>query len=143
MQPVGRPLGAVPRSGGRVAFRVRASSNRPAGDRPAAGELRVRAALTLSARQTQRLFQAAEDGGRRPFRYFTDHIDSFFAEATRQGRRRELGFRGEIPDAQARETFERSKLDPSADDAAGPLRLSRGRVTLTADLRNRTVEIAE
>ena len=125
MQPVGRPLGAVPRSGGRVAFRVRASSNRPAGDRPAAGELRVRAALTLSARQTQRLFQAAEDGERRPFR------------------RCELGFRGEVPDAQAKETFERSKLDRSADDAARPLRLTRGRVTLTADLRNPTVEIAE
>jgi len=124
MQPVGRPLGAVPRSGGRVAFRVRAPSNRPAGDRPAAGELRVRA-LPISAPQTPRLFQAAEDGERRPFR------------------RCELGFRGEVPDAQAKETFERSKLDQSADDAARPLRLTRGRVTLTADLRNPTVEIAE
>jgi hypothetical protein len=64
MQPVGRPLGAVPRSGGRVAFRVRAPSDRHAGDRPGAGELRVRAALAISAPRTPRLFQAAEDGDR-------------------------------------------------------------------------------
>jgi hypothetical protein len=50
---------------------------------------------------------------------------------------------GAHPLPKAEETFDRSKLDPSADDAAGALRLTRGRVTLTADLRNCTVEIAE
>ena len=125
MQPVGRPLGAVPRSGDRVAFRVRASSERPAGDRPAAGELRIRAALTISVPQTPRLLQSAEDGERRPFR------------------RRGLGVRGEVSDPQAEERFDRSRLDPSADDEPGTRRLTRRRVTLAASLRNRGVEIAE
>ena len=144
--------------------------NRPAGDRPAAGELRIRAALTLFAPQTPLLFQGEEYGERRPFQYFTDHVDPFFAEATREGRRREFAFRGDVPDPQAEETFERSQLDPSAgddelrafyrrllelrrrlprvmttdaDDETGTLRLTRGPVTLTANLRTRTVEIEE
>ena len=95
--------------------------NRALGDRPRAEELRIRAAVTLFAPQTPLLFQGEEYGERRPFQFFTDHIDPAIAEATREGRRREFaafaGFAGEqVPDPQAPETFERSKLDPSAGD---------------------------
>jgi maltooligosyltrehalose trehalohydrolase len=95
--------------------------NRAFGDRPRAEELRLRAAVTLFAPQTPLLFQGEEYGERRPFQFFTDHIDPAIAQATREGRRREFaafaGFSGEeLPDPQAVETFERSKLDPSAGD---------------------------
>ena len=54
-----------------------------------------------------------EYGERRPFQFFTDHIDPAIAEATRLGRRKEFesftAFSGEeIPDPQDPETFERS-----------------------------------
>jgi maltooligosyltrehalose trehalohydrolase len=95
--------------------------NRALGDRPRAEELRLRAAVTLFAPQTPLLFQGEEYGERRAFQFFTDHIDPAIAEATREGRRHEFAafaaFSGEeIPDPQAEETFERSKLDPSAGD---------------------------
>jgi maltooligosyltrehalose trehalohydrolase len=95
--------------------------NRALGDRPRPEELRIRAAVALVAPQTPLLFQGEEYGEQRPFRFFTDHIDPDIAEATREGRRREFaafaGFAGEeVPDPQARETFERSRLDPSAAD---------------------------
>ena len=95
--------------------------NRALGDRPRPEELRLRAAVTLFAPQTLLLFQGEEYGEQRPFRFFTDHIDPAIADATREGRRREFAafaaFSGEeVPDPQALETFERSKLDPSAGD---------------------------
>ena len=95
--------------------------NRAFGDRPRPEELRIRAAVTLFAPQTPLLFQGEEYGEQRPFLFFTDHIDPAIADATREGRRREFAafaaFSGEeVPDPQARETFERSKLDPSASD---------------------------
>ena len=81
--------------------------NRALGDRPAAGELRLRAALTLFAPQIPLLFMGEEYGERRPFQFFTDHDDPFVADATREGRRREFAefaaFAGEdVPDPQAR-----------------------------------------
>jgi maltooligosyltrehalose trehalohydrolase len=95
--------------------------NRAFGDRPRPEELRIRAAVTLFAPQTPLLFQGEEYGEQRPFQFFTDHIDPAIADATREGRRREFAafasFAGdELPDPQARESFERSKLDPSAGD---------------------------
>ncbi len=95
--------------------------NRAAGDRPATDELPLRAALLLFAPQTPLLFMGEEYGERNPFQFFTDHIDPRVAEATRQGRRREFaGFAGfaaeDVPDPQAIETFERSKLDRSKAD---------------------------
>jgi maltooligosyltrehalose trehalohydrolase len=95
--------------------------NRALGDRPATEELRARAAVTLFAPQTPLLFMGEEYGERRPFRFFTDHTDPGIAEATREGRRREFarfaGFAGEeVPDPQARGTFEASKLDPTHGD---------------------------
>jgi maltooligosyltrehalose trehalohydrolase len=57
-----------------------------------------------------------EYGETSPFQFFTDHIDPAIAEATREGRKKEFAgwaaFSGEdVPDPQAIETFERSKLD--------------------------------
>jgi maltooligosyltrehalose trehalohydrolase len=95
--------------------------NRAFGDRPRPEELRLRAAVTLFAPQTPLLFQGEEYGEQHPFLFFTDHIDPAIADATREGRRREFAafaaFAGEeVPDPQAPETFERSKLDPSSGD---------------------------
>ena len=63
-----------------------------------------------------------EYGERAPFQFFTDHDDPEIAEATREGRRKEFApfaaFADEdVPDPQAPETFERSKLDPESGDA--------------------------
>jgi maltooligosyltrehalose trehalohydrolase len=96
--------------------------NRAFGDRPRAGELRLRALVTLFAPQTPLLFMGEEYGERRPFQFFTDHIDPAIAEATRKGRREEFAaftaFSGEeIPDPQDPATFERSKLSHAGDPA--------------------------
>jgi maltooligosyltrehalose trehalohydrolase len=142
--------------------------NRAAGDRPATDELDLRAAALLFAPQTPLLFMGEEYGERRPFQFFTDHVDPRIAEATRKGRRREFGFAGDdVPDPQAEQTFLDSKLareelpglrelyadllrlrrglarDASAlgDDATRIVRVRRGEVELVADFRNRTVEI--
>src|SRR5215210_7872737 len=103
----------------------------------------------------------------RPFQFFTDHVDPAIAEATREGRRREFAkfsaFAGDdVPDPQARETFERSKLDPREPHAlyrellrvgrelpreldvetdGRRLTLRRGSATLVADLERKTVEL--
>jgi maltooligosyltrehalose trehalohydrolase len=95
--------------------------NRAFGDRPRTEELRLRAAALLFAPQVPLLFMGEEYGERRPFQFFTDHIDPAIAEATRQGRRREFerftSFAGEdVPDPQDEQTFLRSKLDPAGGD---------------------------
>jgi maltooligosyltrehalose trehalohydrolase len=94
--------------------------NRALGDRPARGELRIRAAALLLAPQIVHLFMGEEYGEQRPFQFFTDHRDPAIAEATRSGRRREFesfsGHRQTVPDPQAAATFEASKLDPGAGD---------------------------
>jgi maltooligosyltrehalose trehalohydrolase len=146
--------------------------NRAIGDRPSADELRIRAAVTLFAPQTPLLFMGEEYGERAPFQFFTDHIDPAFAEATREGRRREFAdfaaFSGEeVPDPQARETFERSKLtrrrDPElerfyadllrlrrelpreitteVDEDGRVLRARRGDTELVADFAGRSAEV--
>jgi maltooligosyltrehalose trehalohydrolase len=108
-----------------------------------------------------------ESNESRPFQFFTDHIDPFIADATRAGRKREFAdfaaFSGAaIPDPQAVDTFEASKLvggpvDPfyaelialrrelprqlslSAD--GGRLTMRRGEVELVADFDRHTVEL--
>lgn len=95
--------------------------NRALGDRPGPDELALRAAVALFAPQTPLLFMGEEYGERRPFRFFTDHIDPAIAEATREGRRREFerfaAFAGEeVPDPQDPATFRASKLDPGDAD---------------------------
>ena len=112
-----------------------------------------------------------EYGERRPFQFFTDHIDPAIAKATREGRRREFaGFAGfsseDVPDPQARATFERSKLDRSQADEelrafyrelldlrrelpreievevdGARLRARRGNVELHADFAAKTAEL--
>jgi maltooligosyltrehalose trehalohydrolase len=102
-----------------------------------------------------------------PFRFFTDHIDPFIADATREGRKREFAaftsFSGaEVPDPQALETFESSKLTRGSADplyrellrlrrelprellveADGTrLTMRRGEVELIADFAAQTVEL--
>jgi maltooligosyltrehalose trehalohydrolase len=142
--------------------------NRPLGDRPAMDELELRAAALLFAPQVPLLFMGEEYGERRPFRFFTDHVDPDIAEATREGRRREFSFAGnDVPDPQAEQTFLDSRLsreeipglrglyadllrlrrelppDSSAlgDDETRIVKVRRGEVELVADFRNRTVTI--
>jgi maltooligosyltrehalose trehalohydrolase len=142
--------------------------NRAVGDRLPDAKRRVAAAVVLFSTFTPLLFQGEEYGETAPFVFFTDHIDPFIADATREGRRREFqhfaGFRGEVPDPQDQASFARSKLTPrepeqlyvdllrlrrelprelevEADEAVRTLTLRRGRATLRADFRAETVEL--
>jgi maltooligosyltrehalose trehalohydrolase len=60
------------------------------------------------------LFQGEEWGASTPFLYFTAHADEALGAAVRDGRRKEFAAFGwgpdQIPDPQARETIERSRL---------------------------------
>jgi maltooligosyltrehalose trehalohydrolase len=70
--------------------------------------------VVLTAPFVPLLFQGEEWGASAPFLYFTSHEDPTLAEAVREGRRREFAFGWDpnvVPDPQAPETFERSKLD--------------------------------
>jgi maltooligosyltrehalose trehalohydrolase len=84
-------------------------------------EVRALAAFcTLLSPFTPMLFMGEEYGEDAPFQFFTDHIDKRIARATREGRRKEfaafVAFAGEeVPDPQAAETFERSKLTRVGD----------------------------
>jgi maltooligosyltrehalose trehalohydrolase len=76
--------------------------------------LKAVAALTILSPFVPMLFQGEEWGAQTPFLYFTDHQDPNLGRAVTEGRTREFAsFRwaGEVPDPQAAETFERSKLD--------------------------------
>ncbi len=93
--------------------------NRAQGDRSShllsTGQLKIAAALVLTAPFVPLLFQGEEWGATTPFLYFTDHQDPKLAEAVKKGRREEFTAFGwdpaEIPDPQARETFARSRLN--------------------------------
>jgi maltooligosyltrehalose trehalohydrolase len=149
--------------------------NRALGDRLPAAARRVAAACVLFAPHVPLLFQGEEHGEQRPFQFFTDHDDPAIAEAVREGRRKEFerfeAFgREEVPDPQARETFERSKVHPESgddelrsfyralietrawlpkevqtevDEGAKVLRVRRGRLELIADFAHTTVELKE
>jgi maltooligosyltrehalose trehalohydrolase len=106
--------------------------NRAFGDRPPTDELDLRAAALLFAPQTPLLFMGEEYGERRPFRFFTDHVDPAVAEATREGRRREFAFAGDVPDPQAPETFESSTL--SREELPGIRELYRDLLRLRREL---------
>ncbi|MDX6397137.1 MAG: maltooligosyltrehalose trehalohydrolase [Gaiellaceae bacterium] len=143
--------------------------NRAIGDRLPPEKRRVASAVVLFSPFTPLLFQGEEYGERAPFQFFTDHIDPFIADATREGRRREFehfaGFSGEVPDPQDAGTFEQSKLSPGEperlyrdllrlrrelprelevafDEEARTLELRRGHATLRADFMHDTVELA-
>jgi maltooligosyltrehalose trehalohydrolase len=97
--------------------------NRAYGDRLPEHARPLAAFCTLLAPFIPMLFMGEEYGERAPFQFFSDHIDEKIATATRDGRRREFAafaqFGEEIPDPQAEETFERSKLswDPGPPTA--------------------------
>jgi maltooligosyltrehalose trehalohydrolase len=84
--------------------------NRAFGDRLPVEARPLAAFCTLLAPFTPMLFQGEEYGERAPFQFFSDHIDEEIALATRDGRRREFAFAGEVPDPQDAATFERSRL---------------------------------
>jgi len=99
--------------------------NRPLGDRLTTlahpDALRAAVTLLLLAPNIPLLFMGEERMSRAPFQFFTDfHGD--LATAVREGRRKEFAsftrFSGEdIPDPNAVETFERSKVPPMGDDS--------------------------
>lgn len=99
--------------------------NRAKGDRLSQlvtpGRLHIAAALLLTAPYVPLLFQGEEWGATTPFQYFTGH-DEELGRLVAEGRRREFAAFGwdpaEIPDPQAPETFERSRLD--WNEAAAP-----------------------
>jgi maltooligosyltrehalose trehalohydrolase len=99
--------------------------NRAYGDRLPERARPLAAFCTLLAPFTPMLFMGEEYGERAPFQFFSDHIDDEIATATREGRRREFAafaqFGEEIPDPQAEETFERSKLTWDVDTAIAAL----------------------
>jgi len=99
--------------------------NRAYGDRLPEHARPLAAFCTLLAPFTPMLFMGEEYGEREPFQFFSDHIDEEIAIATRDGRRREFAafaqFGDEIPDPQAEETFERSKLSGEGDAAIATL----------------------
>jgi maltooligosyltrehalose trehalohydrolase len=142
--------------------------NRAVGDRLPDAKRRVAAAVVLFSTFTPLLFQGEEYGESAPFIFFTDHVDPFIADATREGRRREFrhfaGFQGEVPDPQDEASFRRSKLTPrepeplyrellrlrrelprelevAFDEAARTPTLRRGRAMLDADFANETVDL--
>jgi maltooligosyltrehalose trehalohydrolase len=83
-------------------------------------QLKVAAALLLCSPFVPMLFQGEEWAASAPFAYFTDHRDPQLAAATREGRKRELAALGaqpdEVPDPEARETWQQSQLDWSELD---------------------------
>jgi maltooligosyltrehalose trehalohydrolase len=98
--------------------------NRAKGERSSqlisSGRLKVAAALIMTAPFIPMLFQGEEWGASSPFLYFTDHQDPELGRAVMEGRRREFAafsaHGADVPDSQARETFERSKLNWSERD---------------------------
>jgi maltooligosyltrehalose trehalohydrolase len=76
---------------------------------------KVAAGLVLTAPFVPLLFQGEEFAASTPFLYFADHDDPAMAKAVSEGRKREFaafGFEAqEIPDPEALETFERSRLN--------------------------------
>jgi maltooligosyltrehalose trehalohydrolase len=88
--------------------------NRAFGDRMPAEARPLAAFCTLLSPFTPLLFMGEEYGEDAPFQFFTDHIEKRIARATVEGRRKEFAafaaFAEEVPDPQAPETFERSKL---------------------------------
>jgi maltooligosyltrehalose trehalohydrolase len=111
--------------------------NRPHGDRMNAmvdeAAERAATALLLLAPQVPLLFMGQEWGATTPFRYFTDH-HPVLGDAVAEGRRRDYaefsGAPAELPDPQAEEAFEQSKLDWSQADTPRGRRI----LAMTAEL---------
>jgi malto-oligosyltrehalose trehalohydrolase len=98
--------------------------NRALGDRLTAladpGALKAAIALQLLSPNIPLIFMGEERMTRTPFQFFTDYQGDL-ADAVREGRRREFaGFTrfegGDIPDPNASETFERSRVAPAGEE---------------------------
>ena len=78
------------------------------------GRLKIAAALVLTAPFIPLLFQGEEWAASSPFLYFTNHEDAELGRLVTEGRRREFAaftsHSDDVPDPQALDTFERSKL---------------------------------
>jgi maltooligosyltrehalose trehalohydrolase len=92
--------------------------NRARGDRLSTivgmPKCRLAAALLLLSPYVPLLFMGEEYGETNPFQYFVSHGDPDLIKAVREGRRKEFenfGWGDDVPDPQAVETFERSRLD--------------------------------
>src|SRR5919202_1989096 len=84
--------------------------NRSLGDRLPPDAHRVALAVVLFSLSAPLLFMGEEYDESRPFQFFTDHIDPYIAEATREGRKKEFAkfsaFSGrDVPDPQSERTF--------------------------------------
>jgi maltooligosyltrehalose trehalohydrolase len=92
--------------------------NRAQGDRSSQlltpDRLKIAAALVLLSPFVPMLFQGEEFAASSPFQYFTDHEETDVGNAVTEGRRKEFASFGwdpeDVPNPQATETFERSKL---------------------------------
>jgi len=117
--------------------------NRAFGDRLPEAARRLAAFCTLLSPFTPMLFMGEEYGEDAPFQFFCDHIDKRIATATREGRRKEFAsfasFGEEVPDPQAVETFDRSKLTRVPD--AGLARLYRDLLAARRDLHGEALAI--
>jgi maltooligosyltrehalose trehalohydrolase len=93
--------------------------NRAVGDRlhesAGFGRAKLAAALMLTGPFVPMIFQGEEWAASSPFQYFADHEDPEVARLVSDGRTREFAAFGwdpsEVPDPEAEETFERSKLN--------------------------------
>jgi maltooligosyltrehalose trehalohydrolase len=109
------------------------------------GRLRLAAALVACSPFVPMLFMGEEWGASTPFLFFSDHRDPAVGRATSAGRMREFEVFGwrprDVPDPQARSSFERSRLDwsePAREPHLSLLRWHRDLLRLrreTAELR--------
>ena len=98
--------------------------NRAKGERSShlmnAGRLKIAAALVLTSPFVPMLFHGEEWGASTPLLYFSGHEDLELGRAVSEGRKREFAAfgwdPGDIPDPQARETFEPRSLNWSELD---------------------------
>ena len=120
--------------------------NRAVGDRPSAilddAALAATAALVLLSPYTPMLFMGEEWGTRTPFQFFTDHEEDDLARSVSEGRVREFAGFGwdadEIPDPQATETVEASRLRWDELNEAEHIRMLAWYQALTALRRDLT-----
>ena len=119
--------------------------NRAVGDRPSTSlddaTLAATAALVLLSPYTPMLFMGEEWGTRTPFQFFTDHEEDL-ARSVSEGRVREFAGFGwdadEIPDPQAAETVEASRLRWDELNEAEHIRMLAWYQALTALRRDLT-----
>ncbi|TXK21567.1 malto-oligosyltrehalose trehalohydrolase [Pontibacter qinzhouensis] len=79
-------------------------------------KLKLVAGLVLLSPYTPMLFMGEEYGEDNPFLYFVSHTDENLVELVRKGRKEEFSafsWKGEAPDPQALDTFQKSKLQHS------------------------------